>query len=120
MLHMKIKAQDIFNGITEAAFKEALGKANNKAKGITDEELAKQLGLSEYQYQHFFKALSRSLDNKFESILNELFKNGDSLEVPHQFQVYVHESESRINEKGEPAKKLSVRTRRGLKAGLNQ
>lgn len=116
----KIKVAEVFNEIAEEAFKAAYGKANNKAKGISDVELAKGLGLSEYQYQHFFKALSRSFDDKFEAKLHELFKNGDSLEVPHQFQVYVHESESRKNENGSPAKKLSVRTRRGLKAGLNQ
>lgn len=116
----KIKVTEVFNTITEDSFKQALGKATNKLKGASGEELAKSLGLSEYQYKHFYKALSRSLSENFETEVKELFHNGHSLEVPHQFQVYVHESEARKNESGNPAKKLSIRTRRGLKSGLNQ
>lgn len=116
----KIKVAEVFNEISEDAFKQALGKAANKLKGASGEELAKTLGLSEYQYKHFYKALSRAMDEKFEEKVKELLHAGHSIEVPHQFQVYVHESESRINENGKPAKKLSIRTRRGLKTGLNQ
>lgn len=116
----KIKVQEVFNNVTEEAFKEALGKACNKLKGIADEELQKVLGLSDYQFKHFFKALSRSMGEKFEAEVHALFHKGNSLEVPHQFQVYVHESESRKTESGAPAKKLSIRTRRGLKNGLNK
>lgn len=116
----KVKLAEVVNGITEESFKEALGKSCNKLKGATDEELKTMFGMSDYQYTHFYKALSRSFNKKLESGINEIFVKGDSLEVPHQFQAYVHESEARKNENGNPAKKLSIRTRRGLKGSLNK
>jgi hypothetical protein len=116
----KVKLQEIVNEVAPIAFKEALGKANPKMKNKTNEELAAILGLSEHQYKHFMGlALGRAISECVEDKISRVLKQGDSVEVPHQFQVYVHTSEARKNEKGEPAKKLSVKTRRGLKRELN-
>lgn len=116
----KIKVAEVFGKVTEDSIKAAIGKACGKLKGASSEELAKSFGLSERQYKHFLKAFGITLADNFTAELKEMFSNGHSLEVPHQFQVYVHESESRKNKNGNKSKKISVRTRRELKRHLNQ
>lgn len=116
----KIKLQAIVQTIAGDAFKNALATARPKYKGKSDQEIAEILGLSEFQYQHFIqqalgRAVSQMLEDSFTTILTE----GNSIEVPHQFNVFVHASSARVNKNGESLKKLSVRTRRALKAKIN-
>lgn len=117
----KVKLAEVIQGIAAESFKAALATAKPKLKEISDEELAGLMGLSDYQYNHFLnKALGVAISKRIEEAIHQLLLEEKSLEVPHQFQVYVFESESRQNKNGNPAKKLSLRTRRALKEQLNQ
>jgi hypothetical protein len=116
----KIKLEVIVNEVAGAALREAIKTAKPKYKDLTDVELAEVFGLTEYQFAHLAdKALGRIVSEKAEEGIREVLLAGNSLEVSHQFNVYVHESKSRTNENGTPSKKLSIRTRRAIKSKLN-
>ncbi|MGE7305822.1 hypothetical protein AAXE64_27110 [Priestia megaterium] len=116
----KRKLQDLLNDITAEAFKEALLKANPKLKGKSDEELAETLSLTLNQYRHLTeKALSKVVNQKLLSKIEAEFKQGNSLEVPHLFNVRVYESAVNKNEQGLPKKKLSLTAREKAKRMLN-
>lgn len=128
----KIKLESIINEIAGAALREAIKTAKPKYKDLTDEQLAEAFGLTEYQFAHLSdKALGRIISDKVEAKINETLVAGKSIEVPHQFNVFVHTSKGttnkdgsvasfpRLNENGNPSKKLSIRTRRGIKETLN-
>lgn len=121
MEQTKVKFEEIVKEVATEALFEALGTARPKYKGLTDKELALVLGLSESQYEHLVsKALGRSLSEKLESNMLKHLEKGNSIEVPHAFNLFVHESEVRVNEEtGQPTRKVSVRTRRALKEKLN-
>jgi hypothetical protein len=117
----KIKLPQLVQAVAKESFKEALKVAKPKYKDKTDEELAEILGLTEFQFKHFTeKALGDAFSENLEKAIASILHQGNSLEVPHQFNVFVHESKARKNENGEPSRKLSIRTRRSLKAGLNK
>lgn len=116
----KVKFEEIVKEVAKEALFEALGMVRPKYKGLTDSEMALVLGLSDSQYNHLVeKALSRVLSDKIEENMLKHLQEGNSIEVPHAFNIFVHESEVRVNESGQPARKVSVRTRRALKEKLN-
>lgn len=117
----KVKFQELVQGIANEAFKEAIGIAKPKYKEKSDEEFAEILGLTEYQYNHFLdNVLGRVVADKVHSKMLELLNQNKSIEMPHSFNIFVHESKARTNENGAPARKLSIRTRRALKNELNE
>jgi hypothetical protein len=117
----KIKFHELVQDVAAEALKESIGVAKPKYKDKSDKELAEAMGLSEYQYNHFMdKALGRAFAQKIESKMLELLKDKKSIEVPHAFNIFLHESKARVNENGDPARKLSIRTRTALKNELNQ
>lgn len=117
----KVKLDELIKEVARESLLDALFNVKPKYKEKTAEELAEAFGLTPYQWnlvvQHI---LPRYVAEGVEKKIEEVLKNGDSLEVLHQFNIFVHESNARKNEKGEPAKKLSIRTRRALKNKLNQ
>lgn len=116
----KKKLNEVTKSVAKDAFKEALFTAKPKLRGATDKELQEELGLTEFQYNHLVeKTLGGSFAEKLEEKFLEEFKAGNSIEVPNQYQVFVHESKVRTNDKGEASKKLSVRTRKALKEAIN-
>lgn len=128
----KVKVEAIVKEIAGSALREAIATAKPKYKDLTDEQLAEIFGLTPYQFAHLAdKALGKIVAEKLENGIKQVLKNGDSFEVPHQFNVFVHTSKGtvakdgkvlsspRLNEKGEPSKKLSIRTRRNMKEELN-
>lgn len=128
----KVKVGELVKSITGAALREAIVTAKPKYKDLTDAELAEKFGLTEFQFGHLAdKALGNAIAEKLEVGIEQVLLNGDSLEVPHQFNVFVHTSKGtvskdgkvlsspRLNKNGEPSKKLSVRTRRNIKDKLN-
>lgn len=116
----KVRLEEIVKEIAVPSLFEALGKVRPKYKGLSEKEMALVLGLSDSQYTHLVeKALSNVIaENLIENMLKHLL-NGNSIEVLHAFNIFVHESEVHLNEKGLPAKKISVRTRKALKEKLN-
>lgn len=117
----KVKFEEVVKEVATQALFEALGIARPKYKGLTDKELALVLGLSDSQYDHLInKAFSRVMSEKLEANILKHLEMGNSIEVPHAFNIFVHESEVRVNEEtGKPARKVSVRTRRALREKLN-
>ena len=116
----KVKLEELVKEIAVPALFEALGKVRPKYKGLTEREMALVLGLSDSQYTHLVdKALSNVFAEKLEENMLRHLQNGNSIEVPHAFNIFIHESEVSLNEKGLPAKKVSVRTRKALKEKLN-
>ena len=121
MANEKMKLEEIFKEMTTTAFMEALGTARPKYKGLSHRELALMMGLSESQYTHLMdKALPRKFAERLQENILKHLENGDSVEFPHSFNVFVHESEVRTNVHGNPIKKVSVRTRKAFKEKLNQ
>lgn len=116
----KVKVETLLQAIAGDAVKDALKTAKPKYKDKTNAELAEIFGLSEFQFEHFMeKALGRSISQKLEGAFKNTLANGDSIEVPHQFNVFVHESQVRKNENGTPVRKLSIRTRKSIKETIN-
>lgn len=127
----KVKLEAIAQEVSRETFIEAIKTAKPKYKDLTDVELAEILGLTEYQFKHFAdKALGSAFSEKVEEKISQILKDGKSLEVPHQFNVFVHTSKGtkqkdgsttspRLNKNGKPSRKLSIRTRRGIKETLN-
>jgi hypothetical protein len=128
----KVKIESIVKEVAGAALREAIVTAKPKYKGLTDSQLAEIFGLTEYQFAHLAdKALGNIVAEKLEAGIENVLIAGKSLEVPHQFNVFVHTSKGtvskegevisapRLNKNGAPSKKLSVRTRRGIKEKLN-
>lgn len=116
----KVKFQTVVNELAREAFLKALFTAKPKLSGHSDSELAKCLSLTEYQYEHLLtKTLGKAFSEQIEEALFQKLKDGDSIEFPHKFNIFVHESEVRTNEDGNPAKKFSIRTRRAAKEKLN-
>ena len=117
----KVHFDEIVKEVAAAALFEALGTARPKYKGLSEKEFALIFGLSESQFEHFIgKALGNSLSKKLESNMLKHLEDGDSIEFPKAFNLFVHESEVRTNEAGVPTKKISVRTRKALKEKLNR
>lgn len=119
---MKFKLNQLLREVSVDAFMDALATAKPKYKNKTKEELAEIFGLTEYQFTHLLeKTIPNAMSEKLEGKIKETLNNGDSLEVPQQFNVYVHESKVRVKkETGKKSRKLSIKTRDEMKRKLNQ
>lgn len=116
----KIKLEELLVKVAGEALKDAIKTAKPKYKEKTDVELAEIFGLSEFQFTHLTeKALGRAVSERLEEEMETTFVAGNSVEVPHQFMVFVHESKARKTKSGVPVRKLSIRTRKALKHKIN-
>lgn len=121
MENNKVKFEDLVQEVAMKSLHEALGKVRPRYKDIKQEDLALVMGLSESQFSHLANsALKTALSENIHTAILDHFAKGDSIEFKNSFNVYVHESTTRVNEEtGESVKKISVRTRQDLKKKLN-
>ena len=121
MENEKVKFEDLVKEVALKSLHSALGKVRPRYKDIKEEDLALVLGLSDSQFKHLKDgALGNALSENILTAILDHFAKGDSIEFKNSFNVFVHESTTRVNEEtGEAVKKMSIKTRQDLKKKLN-
>ena len=117
----KVKFEEIVQEIAIKSLIEALGKARSRYKTLNEDDFALVMGLSESQFKQLKeKSLGAILSENLMKAIDDHVAQGHSIEFKNRFNVFVHESTTRVNEEtGEPFKKMSIKTRKELREKLN-
>lgn len=100
-------------------------KVAELVKGLGVQDIIKEVrenfesNLTEHQWGRIEKKVEKKAVEMFVENMKTELKKGNSIEVPHTLHIRVTESSMHKNEKNEPKKKLSIRTREAFKRDIN-
>ena len=117
----KVTLRELIDRVSLDAFKEALLLTKRSYGEITDRDMMMMLGLTDAQYERFVKTtLNHVLNKKLTVAMIDALTNGDSINLPRQFELRVYTSGTRMNENGTPFRKMSIKTKEQMSNRLNK